>query len=74
MGQYYYPVVLGKNKRTVKQWMLSHDFNSGLKLMEHSWIENDFVKRFETLIHDNPQPVVWAGDYAEHCNGLKQYL
>ena len=71
MGQYYYAAILGKNKKTVKSHVYSWDFDSGLKLMEHSWIENPFVKRFEFLIHDNPQHVVWAGDYADHCNGLK---
>ncbi len=71
MGQYYKAIVLGKNKKTVKQWLYSHDFGSGLKLMEHSWMENPFVKNFESLLHNNPQNVVWAGDYAENCNGLK---
>jgi hypothetical protein len=71
MGQYYHPAVLGKNGKTVKKWLYSHDFDSGLKLMEHSWIENTFVKTFESLIKDNPQRVVWAGDYADECKGLK---
>lgn len=39
--------------------------------MEHSWMENPFVKSFESLIHNNPQRVVWAGDYADECKGLK---
>ena len=38
MGQYYKPINLDD-----KQWLYSHDFGDGLKLMEHSWIGNDFV-------------------------------
>lgn len=70
MGQYYKPCILKKNKKTVEKWLLAHDFDNGLKLMEHSWIENPFVKTFECLIHNNPQIVVWAGDYADKCKGL----
>jgi len=74
MGQYYKPIVLGKNKKTVKTWMYSHDFSNGLKLMEHSWVGNDFVGTFESQIKNNPQRVVWAGDYAEPCEGRKNNL
>lgn len=63
----------------VKAWVYSHEIKttytrddgskftsgSGLKLMEHSWMKNPFVKAFENLIVDNPQRVVWAGDYAD---------
>lgn len=70
MGQYYKGAIL-KNKKSVESWVYSHDFDSGLKLMEHSWIENPFVKSFEKLIHNNPKRVVWAGDYADECKGLK---
>ena len=71
MGQYYKAAILGKNKKTVLKWLYSHDFGSGLKLMEHSWIENTFVKSFERLICETPQHVVWGGDYADACKGLK---
>lgn len=71
MGQYYKPAILAKNKKTVVKWMYSWDFECGLKLMEHSWVENDFVKTFESLIKDNPQRIVWGGDYADECKGLK---
>jgi len=71
MGQYYKPCILKKNKKTVEKWLYSHDFDSGLKLMEHSWVENPFVKTFESLILNNPQHIVWAGDYADECKGLK---
>jgi hypothetical protein len=71
MGQYYKAVILKANKKTVSKWLYSHDFGSGLKLMEHSWIENRYVHSFERLIWNNPSPVVWAGDYADVCKGLK---
>jgi hypothetical protein len=71
MGQYYKPIILGKNKKTVVKWMYSHDYSNSLKLMEHSWMENDFVRTFESLLFNNPQPIVWCGDYAEPEKGLK---
>ena len=45
---------------------------NGIKLMEHSWRKNKFVQAFETLIADNPQRVVWAGDYADNEPNRKQ--
>lgn len=71
MGQYYHPVILGKNKKTVLKWMNSWSYNQGAKLMEHSWLKNTFVGAFESLIYENPQIVVWAGDYAEKCSNRK---
>lgn len=71
MGQYYKAAILGKDKKAIKQWMYSWDFNAGSKLTEHSWIESKFVKTFESLIYNNPQRVVWAGDYADECKGRK---
>lgn len=74
MGQYFNPAILGKNKKTVVKWMYSHDYSNGLKLMEHSWLTNNFVNTFESLIFKNPQPVVWAGDYGEECKGRKSNI
>lgn len=74
MGQYYHACVLGQNKKTVINWVYTHDYGNGLKLMEHSWLGNNFVEAFESLIHKNPQPVVWAGDYAENCKGRKSTI
>ncbi len=54
--------------------MYSHEYDNGLKLMEHSYIGNHFVSSFETLIKNNPQRVVWAGDYADECKGRKTNL
>lgn len=74
MGQYYKPVILAANKKTVLKWMYSHSFGNGLKLMEHSWIGNGFVSTFQTLIKDNPQRVCWAGDYADNCKDRESNL
>ena len=74
MGQYYKPCILGGNKKTVKAWMYSHEYDNGLKLMEHSYIGNSFVSAFESLIKNKPQRVVWAGDYADDCKGRKTNL
>ena len=62
MGQYYKPINLDD-----KSWLYSHDYDNGLKLMEHSWIVNDFVGVVMALmVPGQPwfkKPIVWAGDY-----------
>jgi len=88
MGQYYNPCILTENKKQVKAWVYSHDIKyklkrsdgsvieigNGLKLMEHSYLKNDFVMAFESLIVDNPENVVWCGDYANNVKGCKTNL
>jgi len=69
MGQYYSPVILSDNKKEVLKTIYSHDFGNGLKLMEHSYLENEFVATFESEIIDSPKRIVWAGDYADEENG-----
>ena len=71
MGQYYSASILAKNKKTVEKWVSPYDYDNGAKLMEHSWLGNNFVLAFESLIYKNPQRVVWAGDYADECKGRK---
>ena len=69
MGQYYKPVILKEDKKTPIGFAYSHDFGSGLKLMEHSWMKNDFVGFIESLLTKDmafhKSPIVWAGDYAD---------
>jgi len=69
MGQYYKPCCLDKRKRTVKSWVYTHDYKNGLKLMEHSWIGNNFMNIIEALLSPGGawyrKPLVWAGDYAD---------
>lgn len=76
MGQYYKPAILknNKSKSTVLKWAYSHRYESGLKLMEHSYVGNNFVNVIENELKDNPQRLVWAGDYADECNNRKSTL
>lgn len=78
MGQYYKPLSLEK-----KQHVYSHDIKytykrddgqtfemgNGLKLMEHSYVRNDFVNAVASLITKggawHGDRLVWAGDYAD---------
>jgi len=79
MGQYYKPVILGEkteeNHETVKAWMYSHEYDNGLKLMEHSYQGNNFVSTFEKQLSRkgdyHKSRVVWAGDYADEEPDLK---
>lgn len=69
MGQYYKPIVLDKESGLPIAHLYSHDYGSGLKLMEHSWLGNNFVSTFISLIQPGGQfegkPIVWAGDYGD---------
>lgn len=72
MGQYYNPSILKKNWKTaknpVKAALKCYDYNNGAKLMEHSYIGNDFVRSVEYLLANQFKgyPFVWCGDYADH--------
>lgn len=70
MGQYYSPVSLDQ-----KQYLYSHDYNSGLKLMEHSWLFNDFVNAVVQLLKPGgnwyQNRIVWAGDYGDEGKFLE---
>jgi hypothetical protein len=62
MGQYYKPINIDN-----KQWLYSHEYDSGLKIMEHSWVGNLFVGRVMALLVKGGKwyknRLVWAGDY-----------
>ena len=62
MGQYYKPVNIDR-----QEWLLSHDYDNDLKLMEHSYVGNGFVSVVEQLLASSwkGDRIVWAGDYAE---------
>lgn len=46
-----------------------HDHFSGMKLMEHSWLANDFVNGVLEAVWGNPCAMAWVGDYAdEHAD------
>lgn len=75
MGQYFMPLSMEKLES-----VYSHAYGNGLKLMEHSYIGNEFVAVVENLIAEGGRwfgdRIVWAGDYAdpekdENGNDLK---
>ena len=54
MGQYYHALILkdkvyDTNNEQVLAWLYSHNYSNGLKLMEHSWIGNNFVETLKIL-------------------------
>ena len=65
MGQYYMPVIKRGNKL---RRVYSHDFHNGLKLTEHSYVDNNFVKVVANEIVDNPAQLYWLGDYTEESD------
>lgn len=67
MGQYYMPTLIADDG-TVRT-LYSHDYDNGLKLMEHSYIGNDFVNAVLTLIWENPVRMAWIGDYSNDVQG-----
>lgn len=70
MGQYYKPINIKE-----KKWLYSHEYDNGLKLMEHSYLGNKFMNAVETLLMPNGAwhkcRIVWAGDYADPEKGEK---
>ena len=62
MGQYYKVVNVDK-----KEVLEPHDFNEGMKLMEHAYHGNSLVNAFFRLMETDwdGDRVVWAGDYGE---------
>lgn len=64
MGQYYHPISIEK-----KEYVYAHEYGNGLKLMEHSYVGNNFLGVVEKLISKGGawygDKIVWAGDYAD---------
>jgi hypothetical protein len=78
MGQYYYPVILAPGKVKINAAMSPYAYQNGSKLMEHSYLKNNFVQTFEFELspegHYYKSRVVWAGDYADkEENGKNLY-
>lgn len=74
MGQYYRCIVLKKNwkksKKPIRAALVPYDFDNGAKLMEHSYVHNNYVNAFMHLVHKLDKgrsglPCVWCGDYAD---------
>lgn len=64
MGQYYHAVCIDTG-----EWIYSHDHNTGSKLMEHSYLDNDFVGAAMSELAPggrwHMKRFIWAGDYGE---------
>lgn len=73
MGQYYKPVCLD-----TREWIYTHKFDSGLKLMEHSYLDNRLLKVVEALLAPggewHEKRIVWAGDYADEEEGTTENI
>lgn len=72
MGQYYKVIILADNINIIRIWTTPNAYNSGDKLMEHSYLNNDFMNAMEYLISPNGMfymsRIIWAGDYADMDN------
>lgn len=64
MGQYYTPILF---KGNTKKAFLSHQFDNGLKLMEHSYIGNSFTESIVKYMFETGGSfrLAWVGDYAD---------
>lgn len=70
MGQYYRQLIGNKDGKVIAV----HDCGgvlpngkadrNGWKLMEHSWLGNDFVNGICKKMYNNPLRIAWVGDYA----------
>lgn len=74
MGQYYKCLTKeGGEFKTyslqVKGWKEKDDgkygYYNGVKLMEHSWWGNSFMKAITTKLYHHKMRVAWVGDYAD---------
>lgn len=70
MGQYHDAVVEMDNEKGYERYntdksMPQRDGWIGQKLMEHSWIGNEFVESVAMLLYHSPRRVMWMGDYTE---------
>jgi hypothetical protein len=71
MGQYYLVVILAEksDKEYIRTYLDPGMYYNGMKLTEHSYMNNNFMKVIENLIGPNgmfyKSRIVWAGDYAD---------
>jgi hypothetical protein len=72
MGQYYKVVFLAEKEENKKDFIrifIHVNFGNGMKLTEHSYINNNFVNAIEYLLSPEgsfyKSRIVWAGDYAD---------
>ena len=73
MGQGYIAVILDESGKIIRTWVNPHNYGNGYKLMEHSYIRNNFVSVVESLLSPEgmfyKSRLVWAGDYADEEDG-----
>ena len=74
MGQYYKAVFLQADKKTPEAFGLAHSVDCGIKLMEHSYIDNPLLNSVLNYMLKNKDTfgwfnLVWAGDYADPEEG-----
>jgi hypothetical protein len=73
MGQYYLALILGEKgsheKEIIRLALNPHNFNNSAKLLDHSYVGNNFMEAVERLLMPNApffkSRLVWAGDYAD---------
>jgi hypothetical protein len=72
MGQYYKVIFLAEKEENKKDFIrifIEVNFGNGMKLTEHSYINNNFVNAIEYLLSPEgsfyKSRIVWAGDYAD---------
>jgi hypothetical protein len=70
MGQYYNVVFLAEKEENKKEFIrVFMNCWHGMKLIEHSYLKNDFVNAIEYLLSPEgsfyKSRIVWAGDYAD---------
>lgn len=65
MGQYYKQAIEQDGNLDIFDAQVSDGGWNGVKLMEHSWIGNDFMDAISERIHNKPANIVWCGDYAD---------
>jgi hypothetical protein len=82
MGQGYRAIILAlqtnQEKEIINTWVDPHAYANGYKIMEHSYVNNNFVEAVEYLISPlgmfNKSRLVWAGDYADEEVGSTDNL
>jgi hypothetical protein len=75
MGQYYNTVFLGQEPETrndyefIRGWLYGYNYGEGIKLMEHSYLDTEFMAVVEYLLRPGGMMyktrIAWAGDYAD---------
>lgn len=82
MGQYFRGAILKKNHKLAKNPVLvsfrPSKFGNGAKLMEHSYVGNEYINAYMEMISDSDgayfgYPFAWVGDYADDMFGKNYY-